>query len=46
MFDHDEWSLTRNRKQKNMSNVWPKKWSRLCEKIDVVYYKRVFKKAL
>ena len=26
--DHAGWSLTGNRKQKNMSNFWPKKWSR------------------
>ena len=25
--DYVGWSLTGNRKQKNMSNFWPKKWS-------------------
>ena len=26
--NHAGWSLTGNRKQKNVSNFWPKKWSR------------------
>ena len=30
--DHAWWSLTRNRKQKNMSNFWPKKWSQSFKK--------------
>ena len=32
--DYVGWSLTRNRKQKNMSNFWPKKWSRSLKKIE------------
>ena len=30
--DHARWSLTGNRKQKNMSNFWPKKWSQSFKK--------------
>ena len=28
------WSLTGNRKQKNMCNFWPKKWSRSLKKFE------------
>ena len=30
--DYVGWSLTGNRKQKNMCNFWPKKWSRSLKK--------------
>ena len=32
--DYVGWSLTGNRKQKNMSNFWPKKWSRSLKKFE------------
>ena len=32
--DYVGWSLTGNRKQKNMSNFWPKKWSRFLKKFE------------
>ena len=32
--DHVGWSLTGNRKQKNMSNFWPKNWSQSLKKFE------------
>ena len=32
--DYVGWSLTGNRKQKNMCNFWPKKWSRSLKKFE------------
>ena len=32
--DYVGWSLTGNRKQKNMCNFWPKRWSRSLKKFD------------
>ena len=41
--DPARWSLTGNRKQKNMSNFWPKKWSLSFKEFTVVLaYGRVF----
>ena len=42
--DHARWSLTGNRKQKNMSNFWPKKWSRSFKKFRKWSLKREFLK--
>ena len=42
--DHGWWSLTRNRKQKNISNFWPKKWSQSFKKFSSTrLWERVFK---
>ena len=32
--DYVGWSLTADRKQKNMCNFWPKKWSRSLKKFE------------
>ena len=32
--NHVRWSITRNIEQKNMSNLWPKKWSRSLKKLE------------
>ena len=40
--DHVGWSFTGNRRQKKMSDFWPKKWSRSLQKFRaVVAYERV-----
>ena len=42
--DHARRSLTGKRKQKNMSNFWPKKWSRSFKKFTKWSLKREFLK--
>ena len=42
--DHAGWLLTGNRKQRKMSDFWPKKWSRSLKKFEQWSLKREFLK--